>query len=107
VKAGFVVLAQESDLFRLRTTIMDVENHFNAHRHYPWIIIGDKLFSNRFRYWIENTSKAPVFFGQAPAIEWQEPYWVDLKKAEHEMKDMMKISDTEKTESMSWRRMTR
>lgn len=107
VKAAFVALVQEQDIYRLRTTMIELERSFNEREGYPWVIISDKVFSKKFREWITNASKAPVYFGQAPAIEWQEPYWVDVKKAEKNMKQMVKDHNINSVESMSWRRMTR
>ncbi|OAD01869.1 glycosyltransferase family 15 protein, partial [Mucor lusitanicus CBS 277.49] len=107
VKAAFVALVEEHDIYKLRTTMIELERTFNEREGYPWVIISDKVFSKKFREWITNASKAPVYFGQAPAIEWQEPYWVDIKKAEKNMKQMVKDHNIDKGESMSWRRMTR
>jgi hypothetical protein len=107
VKAAFVALVQEQDMHKLRFTMHDIEKRFNHHKGYPWIIISDKLLSRRFREWITSSTASDVFFGQAPAVEWQEPYWVDIKKAESNMQDMVKRLDSKHTESMSWRRMTR
>lgn len=107
VKAAFVAIVQEEEVYKLRNTMIELERNFNNREEYPWIIISDKIFSKKFREWITNASKAPVYFGQAPAIEWQEPYWVDIKKAERNMKEMVKNHDINSGESMSWRRMTR
>jgi hypothetical protein len=106
-KAAFVVITQEKDMHRLRKTMAGIEQHFNNRNKYPWIILSDKLFSKDFRRWISATSHAPVFFGQIPSIEWQEPYWVDVKQAENNIKEMVKAHDIAHGESMSWRRMTR
>ncbi|KAI8976115.1 nucleotide-diphospho-sugar transferase [Pilobolus umbonatus] len=105
-KAAFVSLVLEEDMHKLRNTMVDVESRFNHHHGYPWIIIGDKLFSNEFREWIVNSVSSPVYFGLAPPIEWQEPYWVDIKKAEKNLKEMVK-GNSAHSESMSWRRMSR
>ncbi|KAK4520605.1 uncharacterized protein ATC70_006483 [Mucor velutinosus] len=107
VKAAFVALVQEKDIYKLRGTMIELERTFNEREGYPWVIISDQVFSKKFREWITSASRAPVYFGQAPAIEWQEPYWVDIKKAEKNMKQMVKDHNIDSGESMSWRRMTR
>ncbi|CEP07838.1 hypothetical protein [Parasitella parasitica] len=107
VKAALVALVQEEDVYRLRSTMIELERSFNEREGYPWIIISDKVFSKKFREWITNASKAPVYFGQAPVIEWQEPYWIDIKRAERNMKQMVKDHSINNGESMSWRKMTR
>lgn len=107
VKAAFVVMACEEDLYKLHATMLDIERHFNQDAGYPWVILGHQVFSRQFREWITNTSKgAPVFFGLVPAIEWQEPYWIDHRKYEESVKNMAK-DDLSRGESMHWRRMTR
>lgn len=106
VKAAFVVIAREEEVYKLHATMIDIERHFNHQHGYPWVIIGHKVFSKHFRDWISNTSKSPVSFGLAPSIEWQEPYWIDIRKAEQGIKDMSS-KDLSKGESMHWRKMTR
>ncbi|KAI8090469.1 nucleotide-diphospho-sugar transferase, partial [Thamnidium elegans] len=106
VKGAFVVVAREEELYRLRATMLDVESHFNNRYSYPWVIIGPTLFSRHFRELITHTTNSPVSFGLAPSIEWQEPYWIDIRKAEDASKEMSR-KDLSKGESMYWRRMTR
>ncbi|GAA5808577.1 hypothetical protein MFLAVUS_001968 [Mucor flavus] len=105
-KGAFVVVAHEEELYRLRATMLDVEGHFNHRYNYPWVIIGPKLFSRHFREFITHTTNAPVSFGLAPAIEWQEPYWIDVRNAEDNAKELT-VKGLPKGESMHWRRMTR
>lgn len=104
VKAAFVVIAREEELYKLHTTIMDIQRHFN--HDYPWIIIGHKVFSTQFRNWITGITTSPVSFGLAPTIEWQEPYWINIRRAEQGAKKMANLG-LPKGESMHWRRMTR
>lgn len=106
VKAAFVIVAREEEQYKIHTTMMDIERHFNHQHGYPWIIIGHKVFSTQFRNWITSITKAPVSFGLAPSIEWQEPYWINIRRAEESIKTMANM-DLPKSESMHWRRMTR
>ncbi|KAG0179478.1 alpha 1,2-mannosyltransferase 2.4.1 [Apophysomyces sp. BC1034] len=84
VKAAFVVLVREADLFSLRETMRTIEDRFNKQRGYPWIILSDQPFSSHFQEWIQSVTLHPVYFGQAPAEEWHEPNWIDMKRAEAE-----------------------
>lgn len=105
-RAAFVVITHEEELFRLRTTMVDLEDRFNKNHNYPWVIISDKPLSRKFREWISGTTEAPVYFGQAPQIEWNEPYWIDVKRVEEGVKN--KVNDkVNHGENISWRRMTR
>ncbi|KAI8083406.1 nucleotide-diphospho-sugar transferase [Gilbertella persicaria] len=106
-KAAFVSVVREDDIYALRATMLDLERRLN-HRHgYPWVIISERVMSRKFREWITSSTTAPVFFGQAPAIEWQEPYWIDIKLAEKNLRDLVREEDNENSQSMSYRRMTR
>ena len=106
VKAAFVVIAREEDLYGVQGTILDLERRFNIEHGYPWVIIGYKPFSKHFRDFISDTTRAPVSFGVAPSIEFNEPYWIDLKLAE-DLAKVMTQQDTNKGQSMQFRRMTR
>lgn len=105
-KSAFVSVAREEELFALRATMLSLEQHFNDRYQYPWIIIGANVFSQHFKEFITQATKAPVFFGLAPSIEWQEPHWIDTKRVEKNMKQMS-LQDLEKGESLYWRKMTR
>lgn len=107
VKAAFVALVQEEDIYKLHLTMQDIEKRFNHQKGYPWVIISDKLLSRKFREWVTSSTTWPVSFGLAPAVEWQEPYWIDIKKTESNIQRMAKSSNSDTIESMSWRRMTR
>ncbi|KAI8347342.1 nucleotide-diphospho-sugar transferase [Blakeslea trispora] len=107
VKAAFVSVVHENDLYALRVSMLDIEDRFNRLYGYPWIIISEKALSRKFRQWITSSTTAPVFFGQAPAIEWNEPYWVDIQLAEKNLRKLVKTTDTIDGESMNFRKMTR
>lgn len=106
IKGALVMMAHEEEVYKVHATMMDLEYHFNRRHGYPWVIIGHKVFSRHFREMITSTTKAPVSFGVAPAIEFQEPYWIDIKLAEDNAKALTE-TDSEKAESMHFRRMTR
>lgn len=106
IKAALVIMAREEDVYKLHATMMDLEYHFNRRHGYPWVVIGHKAFSRHFREMITSTSKAPVSFGIAPAIEFQEPYWIDIKHAEEKAREFA-VKGIAKGESMHFRRMTR
>ncbi|KAI8880146.1 glycosyltransferase family 15 protein [Backusella circina FSU 941] len=105
-RAAFVVITHEEEIFRLRATMVDLEERFNKNHNYPWIIISDKPLSRRFREWAISTTEAPVYFGQAPQIEWNEPYWIDVKRVEEGVKHKVN-AEVKHGENISWRRMTR
>lgn len=106
VKGAFVVMAREEELYKVHGTMLDLERHFNQHHRYPWVIIGHTAFSRHFREFITTSTKSPVSFGVAPSIEFQEPYWIDIRYAEENAKMMVK-NNIDKGESMHFRRMTR
>ena len=106
-KAAFVSVVHENDLYGLRVSILDIEDRFNRQHGYPWVIVSEKALSRKFREWITSSTTAPVFFGQAPAIEWNEPYWIDMQLAEKNLRQLVKTTDNPDVESMNFRKMTR
>lgn len=106
VKAAFVALVREADLFELRRTMRMIEDRFNQQHLYPWIILSDQPFTIHFQEWVQAMTPSPVYFGQAPANEWHEPYWIDMKRAEVEAMKMY-ADGVFHGESLTWRKMTR
>ncbi|KAI9020844.1 nucleotide-diphospho-sugar transferase [Phycomyces nitens] len=106
VKAAFVVVVQESDVYGLRATMRDIELRFNKAHGYPWVIMSERPFTPIFRKWIKASAQSPVYFGQALSDEWNEPIWINTKIAE---KVAVKMANKKVAhgESMSWRKMTR
>ncbi|KAI8377954.1 nucleotide-diphospho-sugar transferase [Radiomyces spectabilis] len=107
VKAAFVTIAQESDLYKLIASVKDIQDRFNDRHGYPWIVLSDKPHSLRFRERIRHLIKhGSVYFGHIPLSHWHEPYWVDMEAAEISM--MVAINEENVYANRAhWRKKTR
>ena len=105
VKAALVMIAREQDLYSVHATMQDVEDRFNKRSGYPWIILSDQPFSDRYRQ-IISVNKKHVYFGRIPAEQWHEPSWIDMKQTEKAIQSMVN-ENIWHGESISWRKMSR
>ncbi|KAI8138986.1 nucleotide-diphospho-sugar transferase [Fennellomyces sp. T-0311] len=105
IKAALVMVAREQDLYAVHATMQDVQDRFNKRSGYPWVILSDQPFSDRFRQ-IVSATRGMVYFGRIPAEQWNEPAWVDIKMMELAVQDMVK-KNVLHGESISWRKMSR
>ncbi|BGP14173.1 hypothetical protein JCM10213v2_002113 [Rhodosporidiobolus nylandii] len=83
VKAAFVVLVRESDLWEILPSIQQMEDRFNHRFHYPYVFLNDGLFSNDFKERVSNLASGQVKFGQVLAEHWgiDFPSWIDKPRA--------------------------
>ena len=105
IKAAFVVMARESELFDIHATMTDVEDRFNQHHGYPWIILSDQVLSKPFQK-IITARRKNVYFGKIPPDHWNEPTWIDIKEAE-KIALSMGSQNIYHGESISWKKATR
>ncbi|KAK6460711.1 alpha-1,2-mannosyltransferase, partial [Scheffersomyces coipomensis] len=81
IKATFVSLARNSDLFALLDSIRQVEDRFNRKFHYDWVFLNDQPFDDAF---IEATTalcSGKTKYGLIPKENWGYPAWIDQEKA--------------------------
>ncbi|KAG2736530.1 hypothetical protein G9P44_000620 [Scheffersomyces stipitis] len=81
IKATFVTLARNSDLFSLMDSIRSVEDRFNNKYNYDWVFLNDQPFDETF---IETTTAAcsgKTKYGLIPKEQWSYPPWIDQEKA--------------------------
>ncbi|KAG2225731.1 hypothetical protein INT45_011399 [Circinella minor] len=105
IKGALVVMAREGELFEVHATMTDVEDRFNQHHGYPWIILSDQLLSKRFQK-IITAKRKNVYFGKIPPDHWNEPAWIDIKEAE-KIAVTMGSQNIYHGESISWKKATR
>ena len=48
MKAAFVTLIRNSELWDIVKSIRQIEDRFNRHYHYPWVFLNDVPFSEEF-----------------------------------------------------------
>ncbi|EDK44063.1 glycolipid 2-alpha-mannosyltransferase [Lodderomyces elongisporus NRRL YB-4239] len=81
VKATFVSLARNSDLYSLVESIIQIEDRFNKKYHYDWTFLNEKEFSQEFKDTVSNLVSGKCNFGFIPKEHWSYPEWIDQEKA--------------------------
>ncbi|KAF9246500.1 glycosyltransferase family 15 protein [Melanogaster broomeanus] len=79
--ATFVMLARNTDLMGIMSSMKQIEDRFNRKFNYPYLVL--------VRY-ISALTNAPVEFGLIPEEHWVQPQWIDENRASAAREDMMK-----------------
>ncbi|CAI5758433.1 unnamed protein product [Candida verbasci] len=88
VKATFVTLARNEELFSLIKSIRSVEDRFNHKFNYDWIFFNDKEFTQEFKDLTSAIVSGKTKYGTIPKEHWSYPEWIDQQKAEESRKKM-------------------
>ncbi|KAJ1731531.1 hypothetical protein LPJ72_003891 [Coemansia sp. Benny D160-2] len=84
VKAALVALVRNDDLYGLRKTIRELEDRWNGKHNYPYILLNDKPFTEKFKRGVRDLTRAKVEFGMLEPESWGYPEWIDQNKAREE-----------------------
>ncbi|KAI3402556.2 KRE2 [Candida oxycetoniae] len=106
VKATFVTLARNEELYKLIESIREVEDRFNRKYNYDWVFFNDKEFSQEFKDLTTSIVSGKTKYGLVPKEHWSYPDWIDLQKAEDSRKTM-KLNKIIYGDSESYRHMCR
>lgn len=88
IKGAFVVLARNSELWALRSSMRHLEDRFNHKFNYPWIFLNEQPFTEEFKNMTKMMTNAEVHYGLVPEEHWSYPDWVDQDYAAKCRKDM-------------------
>ncbi|KAI5953137.1 KRE2 [Candida jiufengensis] len=88
VKATFVTLARNSELYDLIKSIRTVEDRFNRNYNYDWVFLNDEEFTQEFKDLTSSIVSGKTKYGKIPQEHWSYPDFIDLKKAEDSRKNM-------------------
>jgi hypothetical protein len=77
VKAAFVVLARNDEVFRLMSSMRHLENRFNKKFNYPWVFLNEEPFSDEFKELTSKMTNAEVHYGLIPVEHWSYPDWIN------------------------------
>lgn len=75
--AAFVMLARNSELDDVVSSMKSMERHFNQWYNYPWVFLNDVEFDENFRNTVKQITNAEVEFGVVPKEHWEFPETVD------------------------------
>lgn len=90
VKAAFVTLARNSDLYDLIPSIKEVEDRFNRKFQYDWIFLNDDEFTDEFKEVTTALISGTTKYGKIPHEHWSVPDWIDEAKAAAGREQMLK-----------------
>ncbi|KAL4212615.1 hypothetical protein CU097_003731 [Rhizopus azygosporus] len=88
VKGAFVVLARNSELYALRSSMRYLEDRFNRKYNYPWIFLNEQPFTEEFKELTSMMTNAQVYYGLVPEEHWSYPEWIDQEHAAECRKDL-------------------
>ncbi|PBK96882.1 glycosyltransferase family 15 protein [Armillaria gallica] len=87
--ATFVLLARNSDINGVVSSMQSVEDRFNKHYNYPWVLLNDEPFTDSFKERVSIITRAPISFGLIPKEHWVQPDWIDEDRARLGRQKMM------------------
>lgn len=88
--AAIVMLARNTELEGVVTSMKQLEDRFNNKFNYPWIFLNDKEFTDEFKKRTAILTNANVSYGLIPEDHWKQPSWINEKKAAAARKSMMR-----------------
>lgn len=106
VKATFVTLARNSELYELIKSIRRVEDRFNRKFNYDWVFLNDEPFTQEFKDLTTAIVSGKTKYGLIPKEHWSYPDFIDQNKAA-ESRENMKAQRIIYGESESYRHMCR
>ncbi|SCZ90611.1 BZ3500_MvSof-1268-A1-R1_Chr9g10897 [Microbotryum saponariae] len=81
-RAAFVILARNSDLWKIVGSIRQTEDRFNKNFHYPYVFLNNEPFTDEFKKFTSLLASGTCSYGQVPSDQWaNEPSWIDQTKA--------------------------
>lgn len=89
VRATFVTLARNRDLYSLLESVKSVEDRFNHKYKYDWVFFNDLPFTYTFQEQISNMVSGTAHFHIIPKEHWGYPDWIDQDKAAENRKKLV------------------
>ncbi|ODV81522.1 glycosyltransferase family 15 protein [Suhomyces tanzawaensis NRRL Y-17324] len=88
VKATFVTLARNKELYALIESMRSVEDRFNHKYNYDWVFLNDEPFTQEFKDLTSAIVSGKTKYGLIPKEHWSYPEWIDQDKAAETRKKM-------------------
>lgn len=106
IKATFVTLARNRELYSLIQSIRNVEDRFNRKFNYDWVFLNDEDFTDEFKDLTTSLVSGKTKYGKIPPEHWGYPDFIDQKRAAKARADM-KAAKIIYGDSESYRHMCR
>lgn len=104
--ATLLMLARNSDLDGVISSVEQLEAKFNRKFNYPWVFLNDEPFSYEFKRRVKVLTNGDVSFGLIPHETWVQPPWIDEERARRG-RNMLTQDDVIYGGSVSYRNMCR
>ncbi|KAK1215632.1 hypothetical protein PQX77_021754 [Marasmius sp. AFHP31] len=88
--ATLLMLARNSDIDGVLSSIEQLERRFNKRFGYPWVFLNEVEFDEEFKSRVKEATSSSVEFGVIPYDDWYPPEWIDEEKA---MEGRTKLQD--------------
>lgn len=88
--AAIVMLARNSDLNGVVSSMKQMEDRFNKKFQYPYVFLNEKPFEDTFKARVTELTDATVQFGLIPNDHWVQPPHIDEAKASQSREKMVK-----------------
>jgi alpha 1,2-mannosyltransferase len=75
VRAAFVVLVRDEDLWEMTTSMQQLEDRFNHWAQYDWVFLNDGDFSDQFKRYTQALTGAKCKYGKIAPEVWNQPEW--------------------------------
>ena len=105
-KSVLYMVVRNEDIQEARSAMRSVEDRFNHHFKYPWVLLNDQDFTPTFQKYILKVTDAPIYFGKIDSKAWNYPKWIDIRSAEDHM-DIMYALNVYRGGSLSFRQLLR
>lgn len=90
--ATLVMLARNSDIDGVESSMDSLEKQFNHRYNYSWIFLNEVPFSDEFKTRVANLTNGEVKFGLVPHDHWFQPEWIDDERMRKGMEELKKYS---------------
>ncbi|KAF5330301.1 hypothetical protein D9619_005523 [Psilocybe cf. subviscida] len=87
--AAIVMLARNSDLNGVISSMKQMEDRFNKQFQYPYVFLNEQLFDEKFKQRVTEITDSKVDFGLIPKEHWVQPAHIDEAKATESRNKMM------------------
>lgn len=104
VRAAFVSLARNSEVYNMLNSIRHVEDRFNRKFNYDWVFFNDVPFSEEFIKLTSAAVSGKAIYEVIPHEHWSYPEWIDQTKA---AKARVKMANVKYGASEPYRHMCR
>ncbi|KAG1790247.1 glycosyltransferase family 15 protein [Suillus plorans] len=104
--ATLLMLARNSDLDGVISSVEQLEAKFNRKFNYPWVFLNDEPFSYEFKRRVKVLTNGDVSFGLIPHETWVQPPWIDEERARRG-RNMLTQDGVIYGDSVSYRNMCR